>query len=132
MEAILLVFIEIKKIIYLVFPGSHKQLESKFREPCGLDSLVLDGLPFIPLAEPVLFCTNPGDVILTHYQTAHHIAPNLSPDIRYAVYFRIYSNSREELTWKPEAMTNIFMEFEGMWDIVRNREGEQPYMVKIN
>jgi len=30
-----------------------------------------------------------GDVFLANYMTAHFIAPNTSPDIRYAVYFRI-------------------------------------------
>jgi len=30
-----------------------------------------------------------GDVFLANYMTAHFIAPNTSPDIRYAVYFRV-------------------------------------------
>ena len=30
-----------------------------------------------------------GDVFLANYMTAHFIAPNTSPYIRYAVYFRI-------------------------------------------
>jgi hypothetical protein len=32
----------------------------------------------------------------------------------------------------PEAMTNIWMEFEGMWEVVRAFEGEQPYMVPVD
>ena len=30
-----------------------------------------------------------GDVFIANYLTAHLIAPNASPEIRYAVYFRL-------------------------------------------
>ena len=64
----------------------------------------------------------PGDVILTHYQTAHHVAPNFSPDVRFAIYFRLFSTARDRWSWCPEALTNIWLEFEGMHEIASERE----------
>ena len=38
---------------------------------------------------PVNCVGRKGDVFLANYMTAHFIAPNTSPNIRYAVYFRV-------------------------------------------
>ncbi len=93
---------------FTVFPGSHRQLEAAFNAPGGLDSLLLDGTPKIPVADPHLITTNPGDVVVAHYQTAHAVAPNLSPDVRYAMYFRVFSNTREQWSWRTWTGLDIY------------------------
>jgi len=54
-------------------------------------------------------------VILAHYQTAHTVAPNISPDIRYCVYFRVTAGTRpDKMQFFPDAMQNIWLEYEGL------------------
>jgi hypothetical protein len=50
------------------FAGSHRTLEAHLREHMP-ESLIVDGLPKIPLAEPFQACVKPGDVVLAHYQS---------------------------------------------------------------
>jgi hypothetical protein len=73
---------------FTVWPGSHRILEAHFRE-LGPKAL-RDGMPRIPLGEPVQLMTEPGDVALCHYGLAHTAAVNLSAMDRYAVYFRLW------------------------------------------
>jgi hypothetical protein len=49
----------------------------------------VEGLPYLPISKPHQICAKAGDVILCHYQLAHTISPNTSPNIRYCVYFRL-------------------------------------------
>lgn len=64
----------------------------------GLDDLKNKGMQCLPrgeqakeiFTEPVKHCIGKmGDVFIANYMTPHFIAPNFSPDIRYAVYFRM-------------------------------------------
>ena len=48
-----------------------------------------------------------GDAVICHYLLAHSIVPNCSPDLRYAVYFRL--NVREGERFHPEPMTNMWI-----------------------
>jgi hypothetical protein len=82
----------------VVYPGSHEALAAHFRTQKGvLDKLRDKGMDHLPTQQtdtlfkrPVVHCTGKaGDVFLANYMTAHLIAPNASPDIRYAVYFRV-------------------------------------------
>jgi hypothetical protein len=52
-----------------------------------------------------------GDVVLLHYQTAHSVAPNSSSQIRYATYFRLYSTSHPQDTFRPESMLDIWKDY---------------------
>jgi hypothetical protein len=72
---------------FTVWPGSHHVLEKHFRDlgPAALSN----GMPQIPLGEPVQLIAEPGDVVLCHYGLAHSAAVNLSTEDRYAVYFRL-------------------------------------------
>jgi hypothetical protein len=42
------------------------------------------------------------------------IAPNISADIRYCVYFRVTHVGRPQKSYRPECMTNIWLEYEGL------------------
>jgi hypothetical protein len=89
---------------FTVWPGSHYVLERHFREH-GPDAL-RDGMPGIPLGDPVQLMTEAGDVVLCHYQMAHTAAVNLSDSDRYAVYFRLWFTDIDERRW--DLMTNIW------------------------
>lgn len=56
-------------------------------------------------------------MILAHYQLAHTIAPNISPHVRYCVYFRITHARREGKSFSPEAMMDVWLEYEGLSDL---------------
>ncbi len=100
---------------FTVWPGTHHLYEQYFREhdPRSL----LQGMPNISLPEPQQIVGEAGDVILCHYQLAHAVAPNFSPHIRYAVFFRLFHVAKEAHKW--ESMTDIWLEWEGMRELVK-------------
>ena len=61
------------------YPGSHLKVQKHFG---NLKALKLDN--------PCEILLNAGDVILMHQMTAHFVGNNLSDQIRYQVYFRIW------------------------------------------
>jgi hypothetical protein len=76
-----------------VYPGSHFQLQNYFRI-YGFDDLYTKGVQGLPQLDfnctrPVQIRARAGDAIILNYSTAHNIAPNISPFIRYTVYFRV-------------------------------------------
>lgn len=96
-----------------VWPGTHRIYERYFREH-GPESL-LDGMPPVELPQPTQLMGHAGDVVLCHYQLAHGVAQNVSPHVRYAIYFRLH-HVNHDMQWK-EAMTDIWVEWAGMRDL---------------
>lgn len=123
-----------------VFPGSHAILEQCIREAGGPQNLFADPSAFQNpdamrdpqnasiqklqaiadkrMPKPTQVCAKAGDVIIAHYQTAHSIAPNISDDIRYCVYFRVTHSRRKEKSYAPDCLTNIWVEFEGLRSVL--------------
>jgi hypothetical protein len=89
---------------FTVWPGAHHILEAHFREH-GPKAL-RNGMPRIPLGQPVQLMTEPGDVVLCHYGLAHTAALNLSTADRYAVYFRLSLKHMRRRRW--HLMTHIW------------------------
>ncbi len=73
---------------FTVWPGSHKLLEKHFAEHGK--SALKEGMPDIPLGNPVQLLCKPGDAVLCHYQLAHAAAVNTSHNDRIAIYFRVW------------------------------------------
>jgi ectoine hydroxylase-related dioxygenase (phytanoyl-CoA dioxygenase family) len=96
-----------------VWPGTHHLYERYFREH-GWESL-LHGMPPIELPQPEQLTAQAGDVVLCHYQLAHGITANVSPNIRYAIYFRLYHDEHE--AYGKQTMTDIWLEWPGMQNI---------------
>lgn len=99
-----------------VYPGTHRLIaETVARE--GLGALKGSLEERLTLPGPVQATGRTGDVVLFHHQTAHDKAPNFSPHIRRAVYFRFWhldawlDRSPEYLT---RAMTDPWLEWPGM------------------
>ena len=78
--------------------------DTTFREH-GLETL-RNGMPDIPLGQPLQLMAEPGDVVLCHYQLAHAPAANLSTADRYAIYFRLWFKDIDQKRW--ELMTDIW------------------------
>jgi hypothetical protein len=89
---------------FTVWPGSHHILEAHCRQH-GRKAF-RNGMPQIPLGTPVQLMTDPGDVVLCHYELAHAAAVNLSVMDRYAVYFRLWLSGMGRRRW--HFMTHIW------------------------
>lgn len=79
------------------YPGSHYALGDYFKDH-GLKDIYAKGSAGLPNGQctddlflrPAEHCIGKaGDAFLANYLTAHFVAPNTSPYIRYAVYFRV-------------------------------------------
>jgi len=100
-----------------LWPGSHYLYEDYFRKH-GWETLI-GGMPPVDLPEPVQIMGNAGDIVLCHYQLGHTAAINVSPNIRYAIYFRLDHIDHERM--KRDALTNIWLEWEGMRDFTAEK-----------
>jgi hypothetical protein len=100
---------------FTAWPGSHRAYENYFREK-GAQSL-LNGLPDVELGEPEQFTGMAGDAALCHYQLGHGIAGNVSPNTRYAIFFRLVHVDHAKYHW--ECMTDIWTEWQEFKDYPR-------------
>jgi hypothetical protein len=108
-------------------PGSHRQLEQLFQEKGGvikfLEGGTLEGIKLVnesmkgKIAPVEQICVNAGDIVLAHYQTAHGIAPNVGSNVRYCCYFRLHHASHKLNTGKPDCLTNIWVDYDGIRDL---------------
>jgi hypothetical protein len=98
---------------FTVWPGTHHQYETYFREH-GPQSL-LNGMPPIDMPEPVQILGKAGDIVLVHYLIAHGIAPNVSPHVRYACFFRLFHTEHE---WE-RTMLEKWAYFPGIREIMQ-------------
>ena len=69
------------------WPGTHVSFAKYFHEHGP--NILKRGLPPVRLPEPEQVTGKAGDMILSHYLTAHTVVVNVSPYIRYAVFFRM-------------------------------------------
>jgi hypothetical protein len=99
---------------FTVWPGTHHQYEQYFRE--HTPQSLLNGMPPIAMPEPKQIFGQAGDIVLVHYELAHSAAPNVSPYVRYALFFRLTHVDHDAQKW--EAMTDIWLEYAGMQEIV--------------
>jgi hypothetical protein len=100
-----------------VWPGTH-HLYARYFQHHGPQSL-LEGMPRIDLPAERQITARAGDAVLCHYQLAHGVAGNGSPHTRYAIFFRLSHVDHDALHW--DCMTDIWREWEGMADVVRER-----------
>ena len=105
---------------FTVWPGTHHQYEAYFKEH-GTEALhkgASEGMPQIDLPEPQFTTGKAGDVIFASYHLGHTAAPNISPNTRYAVIFRIHHTARPNSQMNLDAMTNMWIEWPGMADVL--------------
>jgi hypothetical protein len=102
----------------VVWPGSHILLEQHFR--LHGSGAVAGGFPSLVLPPPRPLVARAGDIVLAHYALAHGVAPNLGPNTRYAVFFRLYHEDHEKIG--DRALSDLWIE----WDGMRGRRREVP------
>ena len=95
---------------FTVLPGSPVATAEYFREH-GPKSF-LEGFPKIDQPEPVQITGQRGDLVFCHYQLGHGIAANISPEIRYAIFFRIIH--RDHHTDKEARLVDIWRDWPGI------------------
>jgi len=80
----------------VVYPGTHLKHAEYFRKVERGPESLLDHNPFvmpkIEMPKPVQLKVKAGDVLFAHYLLAHSISSNVSPNIRYALYYRVTSD----------------------------------------
>lgn len=97
---------------FTVFPGSHRRVGDYFR---GRDPKeMVDGMPKVDFGEPKQITGRVGDVVIAHYLTGHGVAPNASPEIRYACFFRVWHTRHELHAYRPEALQDIWLDWDGL------------------
>jgi len=95
-----------------LYPGSHEALAKWFQHSENVESVRQFGVTSLPhnktddLFErlPVHCTGRAGDVFFLNHMTAHFVAPNTRPDVRYAVYFRL--SNADFVQGDIEAMVN--------------------------
>ncbi|MBV9867635.1 MAG: phytanoyl-CoA dioxygenase family protein [Abitibacteriaceae bacterium] len=100
-----------------VWPGTHRLYEKYFQEH-GPESL-LNGMPQVEMPKPEQITGQAGDVVFVHYQIAHGVTPNASPNIRYMIFFRLQHVAHEAQKW--DAMKDIWLEWEGVREVASGR-----------
>lgn len=95
---------------FTVWPQTHTLFQEYFKAN-GPESL-LNGMPAIELPEAKQLLAKAGDVMLVHYEVAHAAAINVSPHVRYAIYFRLKHIDHDDRKW--ETMTDIWLDWEGL------------------
>lgn len=130
----------------VVYPGSHWELQDHFQKN-GFDDLYcrgVDGLPRNSFRKPPKHIrAKAGDVVILNYCLAHNVAPNVSPLLRYAVYFRVSGQSfrrkapkvegrspangapMDVMHHRPDSMLNVWCDWPGL------REAVPPHAVEV-
>jgi hypothetical protein len=99
---------------FSVWPKSHRVFEEYFQQH-GPDKF-LEGLPPVEIGAPQQITARAGDAVLCHYQLGHGIAPNFSPFIRYAIFFRL--EHREHDAHRKEVLADIWRDWPGVRDVI--------------
>ena len=106
---------------FTILPGSHRTSAEYFAEH-GPQSF-LEGFPKIEPIEPVQITGKAGDIVFCHYQVGHGVAPNVSPHIRYAVFFRLkHKNHSQDVEGR---LSDIWRDWPGIWGRIPNNEDKQ-------
>ena len=100
---------------FTAWPGTHRSFGNYFREH-DTDCLHRGLLPKVKMPEPVQVLAKGGDAILAHYLTAHTVVVNVSPYIRYAVFFRL-SDMNHSLH-RNRVFSDIWLEWPGVKDLL--------------
>jgi hypothetical protein len=95
---------------FMIWPGTHRLFAAYLRTH-GVDTL-LSRMPAVPLPPPVQITGRAGDLIIAHHLLGHTVAPNHSPHIRYACFFRLWAKNRDQAF--PPAMLDEFLEWPGV------------------
>mmetsp|Transcript_31270 Transcript_31270/g.60364 ORF Transcript_31270/g.60364 Transcript_31270/m.60364 type:complete len:305 (+) Transcript_31270:81-995(+) len=95
---------------FVVFPGKHHEMARNLAAEGGEEALrvALSKSPGPDLdVDPVQIIAEPGDIILAHSLLPHLPGPNHGHDIRYAVFFRVAHDQKDQTQFE-----DLFCDFE--------------------
>jgi hypothetical protein len=92
------------------WPGTHEIFAEYFRQHGP--NILKRRLPPVAMPEAEQVTGKAGDLILSHYLTAHTVVVNVSPYIRYAVFFRI--KHMDHNANGEKVFTDLWHEWPGM------------------
>lgn len=95
---------------FTVYPGSHRLIADKIKKG-GLESLKTGLENNLKLPPPVQVTGKAGDVVLFNYQLAHDKERNISADIRYMIYFRLWHTD----AWADPSVEATRKALEAVW-----------------
>ena len=96
---------------FTLWPGSHEFFAQYLLE--NGHQRLSDGTPRVALPRgPVQITGEAGDIVIAHYLLLHSAAPNYTPDIRYAVIFKLRHTACDSMD--RSAYTDIWQEFPGL------------------
>ncbi|MDQ3813962.1 MAG: phytanoyl-CoA dioxygenase family protein [Armatimonadota bacterium] len=106
---------------FTVWPGTHHAYERYFRKH-GPESL-LNGMPPITLPPARQIRGQAGDIVFAHYELAHAAAANVSPHVRYAIFFRLKHVDHDSDPKKR--MSDIWLDWPGMDEVRQKEKGKR-------
>lgn len=94
-------------------PDITKPPGVQIKAKAGMYKITKYFFPLVSSPPPSIKLTpRTGDIIIAHYLLAHSIARNVSPNIRYALYFRVTSAKQQENV--PLRLQEPFMDWPGL------------------
>lgn len=112
---------------FTVWSGSHRHFEQFFRSFDAKSLLRQYGTSALfakiqaeDLGSGTQLIVEPGDIVIAHGALAHAVASNLSLQIRYAVYFRLYH--RQDNPHDVEVFKNSDRFFENLTECLSSRK----------
>lgn len=100
-----------------VYPGTHRTI-AEYIAKNGTDSLRAGIGRKIEMPEGVQITGKAGDAVICHYQLAHDKEQNLSHQIRYAAYWRLWHKHAESC--QTEGLTDIWREWPAIAALQKN------------
>jgi len=100
-----------------VYPGTHRQI-AEYIKLHGTASLRAGLSREIDLPEAVQITGKAGDAVLLHYQLAHDKEQNLSHQIRYMAYWRLWHADADSC--QAEGLTDIWREWPAVSALSKN------------
>lgn len=97
---------------FCVWPGTHRLFAEYFREHGAKCLLEENKLPPIEMPQPLQIEARAGDAVIVHYLLAHGVGWNVSPDVRYAIFFRVAVPEHKDQ--RVEVLTDIWREWPGL------------------
>jgi ectoine hydroxylase-related dioxygenase (phytanoyl-CoA dioxygenase family) len=103
---------------FTVWPGTHQLFADYYNtrtdeqiQDEAEKRILKSGMPPIEMPEAVQIKAQSGDLVLAHYCLAHAVAPNISPHVRYALFYRfgwnVTQNSLYQIMRRPWLHWNI-------------------------
>eukprot|EP01102_Stenamoeba_stenopodia_P009949 TRINITY_DN2958_c0_g1_i1.p2 TRINITY_DN2958_c0_g1~~TRINITY_DN2958_c0_g1_i1.p2 ORF type:complete len:299 (-),score=66.51 TRINITY_DN2958_c0_g1_i1:58-954(-) len=105
----------------VVYPGTHRTLAEYFsQDEHGPESFLETRMLYMTIPKPVQLKVKAGDVVFAHYLLLHSVSSNVSPNIRYAIYSRVFSKLQDQhdAEEKYKSMKHVWID----WPVYQDKQ----------